>query len=129
MKTDQYPHIATQRDYETYKEAVAETFRLNELENLTGGAYECPQCQIPLDFTHEPWCCPECGIDYEEASKNHFSWRPCECCHRPLGGDRYPASGYSRQGVVYMFEICVDCLYYNEYGRLDDITMLDNDLV
>lgn len=28
-------------------------------------------------------------------------------------------------GDVFEYEVCVDCLYYAEYGQLDDMTMLD----
>lgn len=44
-----------------------------------------------------------------------FTWRACDCCKRPLGGMRYKCGEYN---------ICGDCLYYEAYGRLDDMTML-----
>lgn len=55
----------------------------------------------------------------------HFSWSECDICLRPLGGDRYPAHTIDKNGDVIHWSICPDCLYYLEYGRLDDITMLD----
>lgn len=56
----------------------------------------------------------------------HFSWRPCECCQRPLGGDRIVANGYNpATKEVQTYTICADCEYYAEYGRLDDMTMMD----
>ena len=44
-----------------------------------------------------------------------FSWRACDCCGRSLGGMRYECGPY---------KVCVDCLYYTTYGKLDDLTML-----
>jgi len=54
----------------------------------------------------------------------HFSWRQCECCKSLLGGDRYRMETLVGS-EIFEYEFCVDCLYYNEYGRLDDMTMLD----
>lgn len=54
-----------------------------------------------------------------------FSWRPCEVCHRSLGGERYQASGYNpTTREVQEYQICSDCMYYAEYGQLDDMTMM-----
>ena len=86
------------QEYKEYQERFEEFMRLNELNNLT-------------------------RIDNEQ--EVYFSWRPCECCQTRLGGDRIEASGYSRTGVIYEFEICTDCEYYAEYGQLDDMTMLE----
>jgi hypothetical protein len=56
-----------------------------------------------------------------------FSWRPCDCCKTELGGDRYHATGANPgngpNGVHY--SVCGDCLYYSEYGRLDDTTIAE----
>ena len=58
--------------------------------------------------------------------ESYFSHRPCECCSRPLAGDRYEASGYNpHTNEVQTYEVCSDCLYFAEYGQLDDSTMLD----
>lgn len=58
--------------------------------------------------------------------ESYFSHRPCECCSRPLAGDRYEASGYNpHTNEVQIYEVCSDCLYFAEYGQLDDSTMLD----
>lgn len=88
----------TKKEYLDYQERVADFFERQRVENLSA------------DSDSEPY----------------FSWRPCDCCNRPLGGDRYPATGYNREaGEVYEFEVCPDCVYYAEYGQLDDQTMLD----
>jgi hypothetical protein len=56
-----------------------------------------------------------------------FSWRHCQCCGTHLAGDRYECDGYN--GVTDEVEeydcICGDCVYYAEYGQLDDMTMLE----
>lgn len=59
---------------------------------------------------------------YEES---YFTWWPCDCCRRPLGSDQYTCSGYNpaTREVQEGYEVCVDCVYYIEYGQLDDSTM------
>lgn len=53
-----------------------------------------------------------------------FSWSSCDCCHTPLGGDRVHATGYNPTTEEIMeFSVCIDCIYYSEYGCLDDMTM------
>jgi len=43
-----------------------------------------------------------------------------------LSGDRYHCSGYCPESKeVYFYDVCCDCLYYAEYGQLDDVTMMD----
>ena len=55
-----------------------------------------------------------------------FSWIPCECCMRRLGGDRYHVSGFNpTDNEVYCYSVCIDCLYFAEYGQLDDTTMME----
>jgi len=99
-----YPHITCQEDYELYKKAVDRFF---EREDLT-------------------------DLHHSSNEDTFFSWRPCECCSRQLGGDRYTCTGYNHNlansQISHSYDICVDCLYYNEYGQLDDMTMLDYDL-
>jgi hypothetical protein len=55
----------------------------------------------------------------------HFSWEPCEVCGSKLGGDRYPIHSVDANGDILHWEACLDCVYYIEYGRLDDMTMLE----
>lgn len=56
-----------------------------------------------------------------------YSYLPCEICHRRLAGDRYRAKSIALDGEILEWDICGDCRYYLEYGRLDDMTMLDMD--
>jgi hypothetical protein len=54
-----------------------------------------------------------------------FSWHPCQCCGTHLGGDREECNGYNptTKEVQEYDNICMDCIYYSEYGQLDDMTM------
>lgn len=57
----------------------------------------------------------------------YFSWRSCACCGTTLGGMRYDCNGYNptTREVQGDYSVCVDCVYYAEYGQLNDLTMLD----
>ncbi len=87
----------TKQQYAEYKERVAEFFS-HGLVNLSS------TCDEPF-----------------------FSWSSCECCLNPLGGDRYTANGYNQEtDEIEEYDcICSDCIYYAEYGQLDDQTMMD----
>ena len=88
-----WPHITTSDDYEKYEAAVAEFFEREGVTNLTG----------------------------ESNTEPSFSWRPCDCCGRHLGGNRHRASGWNpKLKQAYRYRICDDCLYYGEYGVLGD---------
>lgn len=86
----------TKREYAEYQQAVADFFEREGIANLSS-----------------------------TSSEPFFSWSPCECCGRPEGGDREEASGYNpkTQEVQNYDCICTDCIYYAEYGQLDDTTM------
>lgn len=87
----------TSTEYRQYQQAVESFFGREEIENLSS-------------TSEEPY----------------FSWRPCDCCQRDLGGNRYDASGYNRKAKeVQEYSVCEDCIYYAEYGQLDDQTMMD----
>ena len=58
-----------------------------------------------------------------EESDPWFSWSPCECCKSPLGGNRQYLYARDSQDAIVQFTICEDCVYYIEYGRLNDVTM------
>lgn len=68
---------------------------------------------------NENFVCPHCGE--EVGIDPYFSWYPCECCKRSLGGNREHAAGYNPvTKEIYCYEVCEDCLYYAEYGELPD---------
>lgn len=102
-------------DYQKYQKAVE--------HNLQG-----------LDFVSTGACpsCAECGLsdnptdsEREIADEPHFSWHVCDCCGSALGGDRYPAHGRDKGNQIVHFTVCTDCLYYLNYGQLDDATMME----
>ena len=99
-----YPDIQSAEDYAQYQADVAEFFKREGLANLAYDADKYPEGCV------EP----------------HFSWSPCDCCGRQLGGDRVDCSGYNptTNEVQDDYQVCPDCIYYVEYGRLDDTTML-----
>lgn len=62
---------------------------------------------------------------YGDCIEPHFSKYPCDCCGSTLGGNRTKYVGVTSTYERYDFTICDNCVYYNEYGRLDDTTMLE----
>jgi len=91
-----------------------------------------------LEFISTGACpgCDECGLDHDapqaqiaEASEAHFSWRSCECCGSSLGGNREPAHGYIKRdegrALLVHMDVCTDCVYFINYGKLDDQTMME----
>jgi hypothetical protein len=66
------------------------------------------------------------NLSSDSDSEYSFSWRACECCNSDLGGDRIPATGYNpTTKEVRHYTVCSDCIYYAEYGCLDDMTMIE----
>lgn len=92
----------TKEKYENYQKKVADFFEREGINNLSTKSED--------EDGHEPY----------------FSWRSCECCQTTLGGDRYDCTGYHpKQKEIYEYSVCSDCLYYAEYGQLDDQSMID----
>lgn len=87
----------------------------------TGGCPGCEECGLPDEPTND---------EYDMASEGHFSWSPCHTCDSDLGGDRYAAHAHLDRELqlglpsLIHLSVCADCLYYINYGRLDDATML-----
>lgn len=69
------------------------------------------------------------GFDYLVGISNTFwSWSMCELCCRPDGGQREDAIAVNvATGERLRLAVCEDCIYYAEYGRLDDSTMMEID--
>ena len=63
--------------------------------------------------------CSECPEEQNEdvGDEGYFSWSSCECCGSTLGGDRYAAHGRMTDGSLVHFDVCVDCLWYINYGE------------
>lgn len=89
-------------DYIRYQHNVREFFTRDGIENLS-------------------------IVDNDENQEPHFSWRHCDCCGTTLGGNRYDCNGYNQttEEIQDGYVVCEDCVYYAEYGWLDDQTMLD----
>lgn len=103
------------KQYEQYKESVKRG--LDGLQFVSTGACPgCEDCDLPADCSDH---------DRELAEEPSFSWSACDCCGSTLGGNRHPAHGRDKNGDLMHLEVCQDCLYYINYGRLDDQTMLD----
>jgi len=92
-------------EYRDYQRAVTRFFEQEGVNNLSAIADD--------DGTIEP-------------SFSYFS-SGCDCCGRTLGGNAYQANGFNpTTGEIQEYdEVCEDCIYYAEYGQLDDQTMLD----
>lgn len=85
------------QEYADYEKEVEEFLKKEGIENLT--------------------------ITGEEPS---FSWCHCDCCRSSLGGDRYNATTWNpTTNEVQEYSICSDCVYYAEYGELDDQIMME----
>ena len=88
----------TKKEYKEYEDRVADFFKREEIEILHGEG---------------------------EGFMSHYG---CDCCGNGQYQTLYNASG-SNPGIPYdgfhEYQICGDCLYYAEYGQLDDMTMMD----
>ena len=118
----------TKEEYKEYQERVEKFFRDEGITNLSHGHLTCPYCGFDFFQNAVDTETVECGCKNTKAMLDEpsFSWRACECCGSQLGGDRYHATGFNpTTDEIYEYEICGDCLYYAEYGRLDDMTMMD----
>lgn len=114
--------VRTKKDYEEYEKAVTAFFEREEIDNFSSGTRE--------DALR-------CMANPEEEMPEiepYFSWRPCECCGTNFGGNRedviawpkdidFKAPGHEER--LLEFSVCEDCVYYNEYGKLDDMTMME----
>ena len=83
--------------------------------------------------------CPSCLKEYGdveaiERAETWFSWSPCEICESTLGGDRCEWHALEAGEIADPRNIwpevihgtcCMDCMYYLNYGRLDDKTMAE----
>jgi hypothetical protein len=105
----------TKAEYIKYEEAVKRN--LDGLRFVSTGS--CPGCN-------------ECGLsdnptDHERECAEYpdFSWSRCEACGSRLGGDRHPAHYVDSNNEICHMRICSDCLVYLNYGKLDDMAMIE----
>jgi hypothetical protein len=103
------PDIQTAEQYAAYQRTVASFIKREEISFLYTGCtpYGEPERQQEDNQDGEPW----------------FSWRPCEMCGCTLGGNREYLFARDVNREICQFTICEDCVYYVNYGRLDDATM------
>lgn len=94
----------TQAEYDEYRERVAAYLAGIDAVS-TGPLSGCAECG---DDTGEPW----------------FSKRSCEICGDRFDGDREAWHGII-DGAIVHGSCCEDCVYYINYGRLDDKTMAE----
>jgi hypothetical protein len=112
----------TTQEYENYERHFREFMEREGLNNLSASRYKCPDCDQPFVCS----ACPRCGKDGGEFPvEPYFSWSPCIVCDCLEGGDRYDGNGWSeRDQCIKEYEgVCGDCVFYAEYGRLDDAMM------
>jgi hypothetical protein len=105
--------ICTKAGYREYQQEVAR--RLEGLTHVsTGASPGCDGCSLEADASAEA---------IEVAGEPHFSWGLCDACGSSQGGGRHPAHGVSAEFGILHLNVCTDCVYYLNYGRLDDETM------
>ena len=130
-----YPHIETPEDYAEYQDDFSAGVADLEDHSFSDGFWNCPACGSD-DFDNCDGCADEAceahGDGLECWREGSFSWAPCDVCGRGLGGTRYHVIGWIKGARAVGYpeshrwegEACVDCIYYGEYGGLDDTTIL-----
>jgi ribosome-binding protein aMBF1 (putative translation factor) len=106
----------TRDEYRAYQKYV--DGQLATLQHFSSGSWleECDECPHYGDEEYEN------GVSYQ--AEPYFSWSRCELCGSTVGGTREDAHAYYEGQLVHL-RICSDCVYYAEYGHLDDQTMSD----
>ena len=107
------------KEYKKYCQNVADFF---EKEGITNLSHETGERSDGTNNGECSCCNKEIGFN-----DGYFTWVKCECCGSPFGvGTLVHANGYNpKAGKAYCYEVCNNCIYFSEYGRLDDLTMMD----
>lgn len=66
-----------------------------------------------------------CHSPKSDNGDTFFSWKCCECCGSGLGGTREEYVFARNDSDGFEADICINCVYYLAYGKLDDATMLE----
>lgn len=115
----------TKREYAEYQESVRSFMESEGIENLSSGHIRCPECDG--EWTDGPDSYDECPNGHgsrEEWGEPYCSSHGCDCCGNTLQQMLEHATGYNREhDEVLEYQVCSDCVYYAEYGCLDDATM------
>lgn len=105
-------------EYAAYEATVADFISREGILGLGASHPYCPECHS--SFTDSGYC-PKGHGHRELFDEPYFSWSPCECCGSSLGGNRQKAFGFHpKNSGIFEYSICENCVYYAEYGRLDD---------
>ncbi len=101
--------------------AAFETAFAHALDGLTapssGACSGCDECREDYDYNKRT-------DEFECIAEPSFSKSWCEVCGNTLAGNRYPIHGLvPSNNTMRHLEACDDCVYYLEYGQLDDQTM------
>jgi hypothetical protein len=130
MNTDQQ----TKKGYVLYVQAFDEFFDRNKVNTMSSAIPPCDKCHVALNDDGE---CPKCGKQLGDIDRpeSHFSWQACGCCGDTDGGQRenYIAFNIKQKAddpedeTEIKVSVCEDCVYFNEYHRLDDMAMLEID--
>ena len=93
---------------------------------MTKKEYENYTTRVELFFNNEGINNLSQITDDDGDCEPSFSSINCDCCNRSLGGDRYECNAYNPDTKeIQEYSVCTDCVYYAEYGQLDDMTMMD----
>lgn len=106
-------------EYQEYCDNVASFFEREGINSLSLA----PINPETGDWDSEYYSDPE--REYVYPDDPYFSGQPCDCCQRPLAGNRRDCIGYNptTEEIQGIYSVCDDCEYYCEYGQLDDMTM------
>jgi len=113
-----YPDIETRADYRRYCRAVARGLQGLDAVSV-GAAPRCEECGLE----HVPYY-DASPVECELAGECAFDASPCDVCSRDLAGSHHAAHALIDGEPIHLW-ICIDCLHFIAYGRLDDLTMLE----
>ncbi len=113
----------TAAEYRDYVSRVEAFFAREGITNLSTGHISCPERGEGWTYDDD---CPNGHGHRDLWDEAFFSWHHCDCCRRQQGGDREHATGWNPdEKRVQEYTVCIDCIYFAEYGRLDDTTMME----
>lgn len=104
----------TPEQYADYEKRFGEV--MADYDGFSSGSWMqvCSECPSDADYDD--------GICYE--AESYFSWHRCDICDSSLGGSRSDSHAFYNGALIHL-RVCSDCVYYAEYGQLDDQTMLE----
>jgi hypothetical protein len=105
-------------EYAAYEEAFAEG--MNGITHFSSGS-AIRQCRVCVQGEADLE-----SFEGEDTYETHsyFSWSRCDICHSGFGGERTDSHGIYDGALIHLLA-CDDCVYYAEYGQLDDQTMAE----